>query len=89
MTTLTWTAVFALLSVLWAAPAAPPASFGPDEQYNGPTLNNAYIHEQGPSLNGSPLQPLDPTIRGFAVEAVELPDGTGLGRLSAPSPSFR
>lgn len=86
---LSWIAVLGLLSVL-RAPAAP--SFAPDEEYNGPTLNGAYaghqgpslngayVGHQGPSLNGSPLRPPDHRIRGFAVEAVELPDGTTLGR---------
>ena len=71
---LSWIAVRGLLSVLRAAPVAAPASFGPDEEYNGPSLNGAYIGQQGPSLNDSTFQPLDPRIGGFAVEGVELAD---------------
>lgn len=65
----------------------------------GPSLNGTYAGHQGPSLNGAPLQAQDPRIRGFAVEAVELPDGTTLDRpctpgvdvrrMSSSSPGFR
>jgi hypothetical protein len=82
MSLVSWIAVLGLLSVL-GAPAAP--SFAPDEEYNGPTLNGAYVGHQGPSLNGSSLQPQDARIRGFAVEAVELPDGSTLA--PAPQPA--
>lgn len=44
--------------------APPPASFGPDQEHNGP------------SLNGQAGEDLRDTV----VEGLELPDGTRLGR---------
>lgn len=57
---------------------APPASFGPDHEHNGPSRNGAYVGQQGPTLNGWGAP--GPMVRGLAVEGLELPDGTRLGR---------
>ena len=70
---LSWITVLGLLSVLRVAP--PPASFAPDEDFNGPAL---YGERRGPSPNGTDA--LEPRVRGFAVVGVELADGIRLSR---------
>ena len=59
-------AVAALLALLSSLVQSAPARF--DEQPNGP------------SLNGAPVPALGSTVRAFAVESVELPDGSSVSR---------
>jgi len=54
------------------------------EPEQGPSLNGTSPFgiggHQGPSLNGAPFPALGSSVRGFAVESVQLPDGGSVSR---------
>ena len=84
----------ALLGLL--SSAGQTTSLRPDEEFNGPVLNDAATpppdiwNSQGPSLNGytghqgpslnGGALALDENARGFTILSLELPDGSSLSR---------